>query len=183
MILSIVIFGALALPFAAFSARNYKNLVAASALWVTMTTIQGVYGTLESSYVPLFMRETGWFTPKPRLEHTDERSVEELTKKEQFSRGTLVSVLGLIAGNLGTITSLLIGIIITYSSGTGAFDGYKEFLLAITIAGCLTIVFGIIGWLFLPSVAGPKMPTKNVPFLAVKRCKVLFRYENFLLTC
>ncbi|KAF2475882.1 uncharacterized protein BDR25DRAFT_253497 [Lindgomyces ingoldianus] len=177
MIISIIIFGAFALPFTSFADRTYHNLITASALWVSMTTVQGAYGTLESSYIPLFMRETGWLTSRARIGQ-DGKAVlieEEESKKQLFNRGTLVSVLGLISGNVGTLTSLLIGVIITYTSGTGAFDGYKDFLLAITIGGCLTIVFGIIGYLTLPSVRGPKLPSKNLPVLAVKRWFELFK--------
>jgi hypothetical protein len=47
----------------------------------------------------------------------------------------------------------------------------NSFLLAITIAGCLTISFGGLGYILLPSVKGSKLPTKNVGGLAVKRCK------------
>ena len=128
MIFSIVAFGAFALPFASFTNKSYRTLVSASALWVTMTTVQGAYGTMESSYIPLFMREAGWLTKRARVDAEGKPVIdnEMESQKELFNRGTLVSVLGLLSGNVGTLTSLLIGVIITYTSGTGAFDGYKE---------------------------------------------------------
>lgn len=128
MIFTIVIFGTFALPFASFTAKTYRNLVAGSVLWVFMTTIQGVYGTLESSYIPLFMREAGWVQSRTRIAEGGKIVMSEAdkSKKELFNRGTLVSVLGLLSGNVGTLTGLIIGVGITYTSGNGAFDGYKE---------------------------------------------------------
>lgn len=93
-----------------------------------MTTIQGVYGTLSSSYIPLFMREAGWIQTRTRigldgrLEVTDEARAT----KELFNRGTMVSVLGLLSGNIGSILGQCIGLIITHTSGNGITDGYKE---------------------------------------------------------
>lgn len=46
-----------------------------------------------------------------------------------------------------------------------------SFLLAITVAGCLTISFGGMGYFLLPSVKGSKPPTKNYAGLAVTRCE------------
>lgn len=46
-----------------------------------------------------------------------------------------------------------------------------SFLLAITIAGSLTISFGSLGYFLLPAVKGSKPPTKNYGTLAVRRCK------------
>ncbi|KAF2108936.1 autophagy-related protein 22-like protein [Lophiotrema nucula] len=177
MIVTIVIFGTFALPFASFSDKTYKNLVAGSVLWVFMTTIQGVYGTLESSYIPLFMREAGWIRTRTRIVENGviEISDEEKSTKELLNRGTLVSVLGLLSGNVGSIIGLLIGVIITYSDGTGITDGYKHFLLAVTISGCLTIAFGVLGYLLLPSVKGTKPPTRNLAYLAIKRWFQLFK--------
>lgn len=129
MVISIVLFGALALPFASFTEKTYHNLVTASALWVSMTTIQGAYGTMEASYIPLFMRESGWLDMRHKVQEDGLDSLSysaEVIAKRYFNKGALVSVLGLIAGNVGTLTSLLIGIIITYTAGTGAFDGYKK---------------------------------------------------------
>jgi hypothetical protein len=122
MIISIILFGTFALPFAALSDQTEKNLVAAASLWLTMAAVSAAYGTMESSYIPLFMRETGWFGK----ERDHVRMVGEEQHKEQLNRGALVSVLGLISSNLGTITSLLIGVIILHTSKSGAQDGYKE---------------------------------------------------------
>jgi hypothetical protein len=35
------------------------------------------------------------------------------------------------------------------------------------VGGCLTIVFGTIGWFMLPSVNGTKPPSRNLPWLAL----------------
>ncbi|KAJ8115852.1 hypothetical protein ONZ43_g4569 [Nemania bipapillata] len=60
MIISIILFGAFALPFASFTEKTYSNLVTYSSLWLTMAAVSAAYGTIESSYIPLFMRESGW---------------------------------------------------------------------------------------------------------------------------
>ena len=44
-----------------------------------------------------------------------------------MKKGVVVSVLGLVLGNLGSITALLIGIVISHTRGTGAFDGYHKY--------------------------------------------------------
>lgn len=123
MIISILLFGTFALPFAALSEKTSHNLVTAASLWLTMAAVSAAYGTMESSYIPLFMRESGWFGSKNREQV---RMEGEEQHKEQLNRGTLVSVLGLVAGNLGSITSLLIGVIILHTSNSGATDGYKR---------------------------------------------------------
>lgn len=128
LILAIVLFGTFALPYASFTSKTYRNLVSGSILWVFMTTIQGVYGTLSSSYIPLFMREAGWIQSRIRIGQDGKLVVsdEERATKELFNRGTMVSVLGLLSGNIGSILGQCIGLIITHTSGNGVMDGYKE---------------------------------------------------------
>lgn len=171
LILGIVLFGTFALPFASMTSKTYRNLVSGSILWVFMTTVQGVYGTLSSSYIPLFMREAGWIQKRTKIGQDGKLVIteEERANKELFNRGTMVSVLGLLSGNIGSILGQGIGLIIAHTLGSGLTDGYRSFLLAITIAGCLTITFGGTGYILLPSVKGSKPPTKNYGSLAVKR--------------
>ena len=169
MIVSIILFGTFALPFASFKEKSYDNLVTYSSLWLTLAAVSAAYGTIESSYIPLFMRESGWFDRKTAT--TSDSSTlagNELRHKSQMNIGTRASVLSLVAGNLGSILSLLIGVIIANTSRSGPVDGYRSFLIAITVGGALTVALGAIGWFFVPSVRGPKPPSKNLAFLALK---------------
>lgn len=139
MLMTIILFGALALPFAALTHRSYAVLKASSALFCLLTTIQGAYGTMEASYIPLFMRASGWYQQRPRIK--DGRAVEavealrtELQRdstdtppaKRAFNKGVRVSVLGLFVSNVGSLTALLIGLIITNTRGQGAVTGYHK---------------------------------------------------------
>ncbi|KAH9909602.1 autophagy-related protein 22-like protein [Xylariomycetidae sp. FL2044] len=172
MICSIILFGTFALPFASFKEKTLANLNTYAALYLTMNAVSAAYGTMEASYIPLFMRETGWFGQKPTTEvemvssNTTAGSGEK--HKAHLNRGTKASVLSLVAGNLGSITVLLIALIIANTSNSGASDGYRSFLIAITVGGCLTIVLGTVGWFLIPSVQGVKAPTKNLPWLALR---------------
>lgn len=168
MIISIILFGAFALPFASFTEKSYSNLVTYSALWLTMAAVSAAYGPIESSYIPLFMRESGWFDRAPTESASATPVGNEVRHKSQINIGTKASVLSLVAGNLGSIISLLIGVIIANTSRSGAQDGYSSFLIAITVGGTITVVLGGIGWFFVPSVQGPKAPSKNLAFLALK---------------
>ncbi|KAI1124424.1 autophagy-related protein 22-like protein [Nemania abortiva] len=168
MIISIILFGAFALPFASFTDKTYSNLVTYSSLWLTMAAVSAAYGTIESSYIPLFMRESGWFNRKPVASDATTPITNEVRHKSQMNIGTKTSVLALVAGNLGSIVALLIGVIIASTSQSGAKDGYRSFLIAITVGGVLTVLLGTIGWFFVPSVRGPKPPSKNLAFLALK---------------
>ncbi|KAI0115739.1 autophagy-related protein 22 [Nemania sp. FL0031] len=165
MIISIVLFGTFALPFAAFTDKTYSNLVTYSSLWLTMAAVSAAYGTIESSYIPLFMRESGWFVRNSRDSGAGNG---EMRHKTQMNVGTKTSVLALVAGNLGSILALLIGVIVANTSNSGAQDGYRSFLIAITAGGAVTVLLGTIGWFFVPSVQGPKAPSKNLAFLALK---------------
>ncbi|MCJ1466651.1 hypothetical protein MMC07_005271 [Pseudocyphellaria aurata] len=181
MLVTIILFGVLALPFAALTHASYTVLTASSVLYCLLTTIQGAYGTMEASYIPLFMRASGWYQQRPRinvgraeeaveaLEQTQTGSTNTRPSKRAFNKGVRVSVLGLFVGNVGSLTALLIGLIITNTRGQAAVTGYHNFLLAITIAGCLTIVFGTIGGFVIPSVPGKKRNGENLLTLSVIR--------------
>lgn len=150
MLVSIILFGALALPFAGLTQSSYSHLTALSVLYCALTTLQGVYVVIEASYIPIFMRSVGWFRASPRVSsssttETEEPSTERprsLTKSESAQRtwrkGFTVSVLALVAGNLGGLTALIIGVILVYARGSYVKIGYHNYLLAITIAGCIT---------------------------------------------
>lgn len=178
MIVSIILFGTFALPFAAFTDMTYENLVTYSALWVTLSAVSAAYGTMESSYVPLFMRESGWFDRRPFTSESAPPRENEERHKSQMNIGTKTSVLSLVAGNLGSILSLLIGVIIANTSASGLKDGYRSFLIAITVGGAITVALGTIGWFFVPSVQGPKPPSKNLAFLALKNRTFIHAIAN-----
>ena len=171
MLGSVVLFGALALPFAGLTSRTYPDLVVVSVLWTAMTTIQGVYGTMESSYIPQFKRAAGMKVDRP----AEGVSETEETTRAVYNKGSRVSVYGLVAGNLGSITALLIGVVISYTRGHGLVDGYHNFLLAITITGCLTVVLGAISSFLVPSIRGKPKPPGNLILLALYRSIKLLR--------
>lgn len=135
MLLTIILFGVLALPFAALTHRSYAVLTASSVLFCLLTTIQGAYGTMEASYIPLFMRASGWYQQRPRIqdgraveadEVLDQGSTDTRPAKGAFNKGVRVSVLGLFVGNVGSLTALLIGLIITNTRGQAAVTGYHK---------------------------------------------------------
>lgn len=139
MLVTIILFGALALPFAALTHRSYAVLTASSVLFCLLTTIQGAYGTMEASYIPLFMRASGWYQQRPRIK--DGRAVEAVEAlssetqpesagptpaKRAFNKGVRVSVLGLFVSNVGSLTALLIGLVITNTRGKASVTGYHK---------------------------------------------------------
>ncbi|PHH77288.1 hypothetical protein CDD82_3583 [Ophiocordyceps australis] len=159
---SIYLFGMLALPFAGLTRQTYSNLNAMATLYILLTVVSGVYTVIEASYVPIFMRSVGWSRPTRRLETV---AASGYQSRKSWVKGSRVSVLGLVSGNVGALVALLIGVIITYSRGSAIREGYHNFLLAITIAGCLTIVFAILGQILLPSVPGQPRPKGRWAFL------------------
>lgn len=139
MLLTIVLFGALALPFAALTHKSYSVLTTSSVLFCLMTTIQGAYGTMEASFIPLFMRASGWYHQRSRLKHgraveaieavqstADSGALEKTENSEAFNKGVRVSVLGLFVSNVGSLMALLIGLIITNTRGRAAVTGYHK---------------------------------------------------------
>ncbi|EER23515.1 hypothetical protein CPC735_048850 [Coccidioides posadasii C735 delta SOWgp] len=187
MIGAIILFGGLALPFAALTKSTYPYLVALSVLYCCLTTIQGVYAVIESSYIPIFMRSAGWFRSSPVVSVTTpaERSSVE---KQTWTKGVTVSVLALVSGNVGSLVALIIGVILVYTRGSYVQVGYHNYLLAITIAGSLTIVFALIGNWLLPSIPGqPKPKGENVFHLMIKGWVSMFssvrRYPEAFKLC
>lgn len=130
MLGAIFMFGTIALPFAGLTGRTYAVLTASSVLYCILSTFQGVYGALEASYIPLFMRSVGWNREPVRLEDPSgiEAVAEIAAQKERkfFVKGARVSVLGLIASNVGSLTALLIGIVITYTRGNALVAGFHK---------------------------------------------------------
>ncbi|KAI9677067.1 MAG: hypothetical protein M1817_006906 [Caeruleum heppii] len=178
MITTIVLFGALATPYAGLTDRSFPHLTVSAVLFCAMSSIQGVYGTLVASYIPLFMRASGWYTPRVRLQ--DARDGQEefegaQARKRFLAKGARVSVLGLVVSNIGAITALLIGVIIAYTKGTAVQNGYHNFLLAVTIAGCITIVLGLAGGFVIPSVKGKTRPPGLLITLSARRFYTLLR--------
>jgi hypothetical protein len=128
MMVSIAIFGIFALPFAGLSKSSYSNLTGLSVLYCGMTTIQGIYVVIEASYIPIFMRSVGWFKPPARIDDgpESEAAAAERSAKHVLTKGTRVSVLGLVSSNVGGLTALLIGIIIQYTKGGPTTKGYSK---------------------------------------------------------
>ncbi|KAH3663488.1 hypothetical protein WICMUC_005927 [Wickerhamomyces mucosus] len=175
---SIVSYGIFSLPFAGLKKYSYSNLKGLSALYALLNINGAIYQILEASYIPLFMRAAA--PPKGTTS-------EEVRRAMVMKKGSLVSVLGLVASNIGGIVALLIGIIITYSRGSPGTKGYDNFLLAITIAGCLTTVFGLISAFYIPSVKGKQKPKGFILFLSFKRMfklsKEIRQFPNAFLLC
>lgn len=127
--MAIGIFSAFALPLAGLSKTTYGNLTALSVQYCGMTTIQGIYLVIETSYIPIFMRSVGWVKPPARIGSEEARSEvanAERAAKHVLTKGTRVSVLGLASSKVGGLTALLIGIIITYTRGGPATKGYSK---------------------------------------------------------
>ncbi|KYK57100.1 autophagy-related protein 22 [Drechmeria coniospora] len=186
MMASIYLFGALALPFAGLTGNSYSHLNALSTLYVVISTVSGVYTVIEASYIPIFMRSSGWFNPPRRLEAAQEGGRPKINST--WIKGSRVSVLGLVSGNVGALVALLIGVIITYTRGSAVKEGYFNFLLAISIAGCLTILFAIAGHILLPDIPGRKRPVGKSIFLLPLRTWLSLlgsvrRYPNAFKLC
>ncbi|KAL9106119.1 MAG: hypothetical protein Q9227_008819 [Pyrenula ochraceoflavens] len=171
LMVSIFLFGALALPFAGLKHKDYSTLTALSVLYCFLTTVQGVYQVIEASYIPIFMRSAGWFRSPRRLQVMENEPVAIRSEPESktWRKGFNVSVLGLVASNVGGLVALLIGIILIYGKGSYVKVGYEPYLLAITIGGCITIIFAVIGQMLLPNIAGhPKPKGQNILLLPAK---------------
>ncbi|WEW54884.1 hypothetical protein PRK78_000311 [Emydomyces testavorans] len=160
---SIFLFGALALPFAGLTKTDYSHLNALAILYCFLTTVQGVYTVIEASYIPIFMRSVGWFRASPPAMSVDAAADQSALEKRTWKKGFTVSVSALVASNVGGLIALIIGVILVYTRGSYVKIGYYNYLLAITIAGCITILFAILGQWLLPSVRGKERP-KGVDF-------------------
>ncbi|KAG6119554.1 hypothetical protein E4U13_007523 [Claviceps humidiphila] len=187
MMASIYLFGVLALPFAGLTGNDYGHLNALSTLYVAISTVAGIYTVIEASYIPIFMRSVGWFGQREAMRMQDqERATKSVNKT--WIQGSKVSVLGLVSGNMGAILGLLIGVIITYSRGSYVTEGYFNFLLAITVGGCLTIICAGVGHFLLPNIPGaPKPKGKSIFLLPLRTWLKLFtsirRYPNAFKFC
>ncbi|WEJ95444.1 hypothetical protein PSN45_002963 [Yamadazyma tenuis] len=175
---SILFYGLIALPFAGLTDKTYATMTGLSVLYALLNVTDCVYQITEGSYIPLFMRAS---SPKGETS-------EEVRRNIILKRGSTVSVMGIVLGNCGGLTALLIGIIISYGRGGPIANGYHNFLLAITIAGCLTVVFSIISAYFIPSVqAKPKPKGEFLLFLSIKRCisllKNITKYPQAFIYC
>jgi MFS-type transporter involved in bile tolerance (Atg22 family) len=175
---SIMAYGCFALPFSGLTSKTYATLRGLSALYGLLQVTSALYQILEASYIPKFMR-----AEVPHGEVAD-----DVRKKMVLAKGSKVSVLGIVMGNLGGICALLIGIIISYTRGGPEVDGYHNFLLAITIAGCVTVVSGIFASYFIPSTKGKTKPKgEYLIFLTFKRMwfllKQIGKYPNAFLFC
>lgn len=152
MILSVFLFGVLATPFIKLDKIERISLDIASILYCLLLCLDTVYQITEGSYIPIFMR-TQMDNLKIQNNHEDMNNVKLGTSLKQ---GAQVSVLGMVAGNLGGITALLCGVIIKYHSRTSKEIGYHDFLVAITISGCITAVISILCGIFIPNLYGRK---------------------------
>lgn len=127
MVFSIVFFGSVALPFAGLVDKTFGTLTAMSVLYSILNATNSIYGTMQASFIPLFMRAR---TPVTGEDHgtSETSSVDEPAKKRRLflQRGGRVSVLGLVIGNLGSLTALLIGLIIANTRGTAVENGYQK---------------------------------------------------------
>ncbi|BDD56892.1 hypothetical protein MPDQ_006357 [Monascus purpureus] len=156
MLVSIMLFGAFALPFAGLTKQDYSHLNALAALYILLTTTQGVYTVIEGSYIPIFMRSAGWHRSSVRLNDDDNQVSGQ--QRRTWKKGFSVSVLAMVASNVGGLVALIIGVILVYGRGSYVKTGYFNYLLAITIAGCITIVFALLGLWLLPSIPGREKP-------------------------
>lgn len=178
LICSICLYGALAVPFVGLTDKTYAMMTAAAALFSLLKIDSVVYEILEGSYIPLFMRSA-----------VSKGLVAEDVRREMIlKRGSKVSVLGLVLGNCGGIAALLIGLIISHTRGGPIQNGYHDFLLAITIAGCCTMIFSMIAAYFIPRVQGkPRPQNKYLLFLTVERFWYLLleirKYPHAFLFC
>lgn len=157
---SIIAYGVFALPFAGLSHSTYDDLRGLSALYGLLQVTSALYQIIEASYIPKFM----YARPMEVGEVP-----EEVRRQMVLNRGSTVSVLGLVVGNVGGIAALVIGIIISYSRGGPAEEGYHNFLLAITIAGCVTIVSGLFASYCIPSTEGKPRPKEWLVLVTFKR--------------
>ncbi|KAJ6186409.1 hypothetical protein N7519_007710 [Penicillium mononematosum] len=166
MMTSIFLFGTLALPFAGLTGKTYSHLTALSVLYCFLTTVGGVYTVIEGSYIPIFMRSTGWFRESRVAATTGERTT--------WNKGVSISVLALVSSNIGGLTALIIGIILVYGRGSYVQVGYFNYLLAITIGGCITILFALLGQYLLPSMPGKEFDRSKTRF------PLLVAFRNWL---
>ncbi|MCJ1284685.1 hypothetical protein MMC26_004021 [Xylographa opegraphella] len=169
MLSCILIYGALALPYAGLFNDSYTVLTVSAVLFALINTVQGAYGALEFSYIPLFMRAAAISTTTSQALHSqiheDSISKPEI-ERQPFNKGVQVAVSALVVGNVGSLVALLIGVIITYARPSTVAASYHSFLIAITVAGAMTVILGFVAGILLPSVPGKRRQSSNplLPF-------------------
>lgn len=187
-----VLYGALSIPFIQIKGDSTKSqLYIFSALYCLTNITNTLLQILEASYIPSFMRS---FTDR-EIESNVEllgNSPEEIRRSMILKKGSKVSVMGSFLGNVGGMVALLIGLIISYSNSSGSnkhnIDGFHNFLIAITCAGSITLVFGVSMFYFIPSIKNQEKPKDEfLIFLTIKRTWMLFKqirnYPNAFLFC
>lgn len=161
LIATILVFGVAALPFAALTDKTYGALTGMAVLYGVQNAVQPLYQIMEGAYIPIFMRARS--APPGAV-------AEEVRRKQVLEKGSYISAIGLVIGNVGGITALLIGVIIAYGRHVTPADGYYNYLLAITIAGCITVVAGIVCAFVFPATKGKPFPADANPLtISVKR--------------
>lgn len=202
LISTIIIYGIFALPFAGLTKPSYHNLTTMSGLYAAMNVLDMAYQIIEAAYIPLIMKgalqnEASIDSNEDHIvvnENSDsgESNTDSLEGDEEYNellkKGTTISVMGMFLSNWGALTALLIGVIISYGRKTTLSDGYYNYLLAITIAGCVTIVMAIFSSFFIPSTQAKPYPKGEfMPFLSVKRfwslLKSIRNYPMAFLIC
>ena len=161
---SIILYGTCAIPFAALNDTNYPTLRTLSSLYIILTVDDIVYQILEGSYIPIFMRAG---PPEGQVP-------EEVRRSIIMQRGSSISVMGIIAANLGGLAALVIGIIILCVHKDSL--SYHSYLIAVSAAGSMTVIFSLFSFKYIPSVQGKKMP-KNLSLLTlpIRRTIGLFK--------
>lgn len=177
LIFAALLYGILAIPFYFLKQNRYAELAALSTLYCLLNICNCVYQILENSYIPLFMRS-----------RPSERSVEKKENKEMLKEGSQFSVLGMFAANCGGITALALGVIISHKFQRSLNESHVNFLLSITISGCITLIFVIAAIKFIPKIEGrPRPRNENIVKLSFKRflrlLKNIRRYPDAFIYC
>lgn len=178
LIASITVYGALALPFAGLADVSFKNLTAMSSLYAGMNILDLIYQLIEGSYIPLIIHSAV----------KNDNLTEERKYRKMLTKGSTVSIMGLFLANCGGLTAQVIGVIMSYTRGVPAVQGYSNFLLATTAAGCITVVFSIFSSFFIPNTKAKPYPKGEfVLTLSVKRfwklLKSIQQYRMAFLYC
>ncbi|SCU80828.1 LADA_0B09758g1_1 [Lachancea dasiensis] len=176
LLASIVVFGVLACPFAALDSETTVSLITASVIYCLMLVIETIYQIIEGSYVPIFM-----FAATQKVTSTYYANGKGSIALE---RGSKVSALALIMGNLGGIVALIVGAIISYSVGRPNSTNVRNYLIAISSAGVMTVVVGGISVCFVPSLRGRQLVLDETEplfaqLLKLPFCKLVEIFRDF----
>lgn len=133
--------GLLAIPFGIIPS---SALVTQSTLYCSINVNIVVHQIIESTYVPMLMHDG---------------------TTRSLRRGSWVSAWGMVAGNGGALTALLIGIVIQHTLHT--------FGLTATIAGSLTVGMCLVCAKTLPNIKKHRSPQTLVPLGAHRNCLLL----------